>query len=223
MAQIWIKCITIVRAADGHGVLRTYHPGDWCQVGKHQARQLVASGCAEIQNPATRVQTFDLADCGIVVYGNASALVVGQLRLAAPELPVHTDEMPRLLYNRTLILNPQAKLNMALLSVGFHRLTTGWWMAAPILPYQGPEYLTAEMIGTEADRAATKAVIHDLRCPVYDPRIIFALQRPECEAVIDQWLEERSQPHADSRLAFLRAFYTHKPRMCGLPASWYGK
>ena len=222
MAQVWIKCVTLVRAADMHGVTQTYHPGDWCQVGRHDARQLVASGCAEIQNPVTRARTFELSDCGVVAYGDHRQAAVPAMG-ALPELQVHTDEQPRLSFNRTLLYNPEVKINPVLIPVGFHRLTTGWRIASPIIPRSGSEYLTAEMIGTEADRAATKAVVRDLRCPVYDPRIIFVLKTPDCEAVIEQWLEERVVPGNDDRLAFLRAWYTHKPTMCGLPASWYGR
>ena len=222
MAQVWIKCITLVRAADMHGVTQTYHPGDWCQVGRHDARQLVASGCAEIQNPVTRARTFELSDCGVVAYGDKRLAAVPAMG-ALPELQVHTDELPRLAFNRTLLYSPEVKINPVLIPVGFHRLTTGWRMAVPIIPRSGSEYLTAEMIGTEADRAATLAVVRDLRCPVYDPRIIFALKTPDCEAVIEQWLEERAIPGNDDRLAFLRAWYAHKPTMCGLPASWYGR
>lgn len=223
MAHVWIKCITIVHAADTHGVLKTYHPNDWCQVGMHQARQLVAQGSAEIQNPATRLRTMELVGCGIVAYGNNPALAVQHLRTTFPEVPVHTDGPPRLAFTRTLILDPSANLKLALLPIGFHRLTTGWWMAAPILPGRGSEYLLAESIGTEADRAATKAIVRDLRCPVYDPRILFASRRPECEAVVAQWLEERMRPGVDDRLAFLRAFYTVKPLMLALPSTWYGR
>ena len=223
MGQVWIKCITIVRATDNHGVLKSYRPGDWAEVGMHQARQLVASGCAEIQNPVTRARIFDLGDCGIVAYGDRRLSATQVLGLTLPEVQVHTDELPRLHFNRTLIYNPEVKINPVLIPIGFHRLTTGWRMAVPVIPHSGDDYLTAEMIGTEADRAATKAVVHDLRCPVYDPRIMFVLKEPDCEAVIEQWLDERAVPGNDDRLAFLRAWYTHKPTMCGLPASWYGR
>jgi hypothetical protein len=189
----------------------------------HQARLLVASGCAEIQNPVTRAKTFEIADCGVVAYGTNKEAAVTAIGNILPELRVHTDEQPRLAFNRTLLYNPEVKINSALLPVGFHRLTTGWRIAAPIIPSTGTDYLTAEMIGTEEDRAATKAVVRDLRCPVYDPRIVFVLQSPDCEALISQWLDERAMPGNDDRLAFLRAWYTHKPPMCGLPASWYGR
>lgn len=162
MGQVWIKCITIVRAVDDHAVMQTYHPGDWCQVGMYQARQLVASGCAEIQNPVTRARTFEMADCGIVAYGDMRASAKLTLGLALPELQVQSDELPHLAFNRTLIYNPAVKLNSMLIPVGFHRLTTGWRMAAPVIPSTGTDYLTAEMIGTDADRAATKAIVRDL-------------------------------------------------------------
>ena len=221
---VWIKCITIVRAANEHGQLVSYHPGDWCQVGMHQARQLVASGCAEIQNPVTRARMFDHGDCGVIAYGDRRLAAVQSIAQALPELEVNTNEpLPRLAFNRTLLYDPSVTINAVLVPVGFHRLTTGWKMAAPVLPSRDNEYLTAETIGTAAERAATKAIVRDLRCPVYDPRVIFALQCPECEAVIEQWLAECAVKGADSRLAFLRAWYTHKPEMCGLPASWYGR
>ena len=226
MGQVWIKCITIVRAANNHGQTVTYYPGDWCQVGMYQARQLVAAGSAEIQNPVTRAQTFELADCGVVAYGGSRLGATTSIGTALPELKVETDERgPRLAFNRTLIYDPSVKLTTLLIPIGFYRLTTGWRMASPVIPRKGDgtEYLTAEMIGTPADQAATKAIIRDLRCPVYDPRVVFALQCPECEDVIAQWNEERVLPGNDSRLAFLRAWYTHKPKMCGLPASWYAR
>lgn len=220
LGQVWVKCLTIVRAADEHGILQTYYPGDWCKMGKHQARQLLATRQIETQNPSTRAQIFDFTGCGIVAYVNepAARILMGQIS----ELPIAGGE-PRLHYNRTLLLDPSAKPNMALVPVGFQRLLAGWEMAVPVLPHEGHDYLTAEMIGTPQDRERTKEVVHDLRCPVYDPRVIFALKCDVAQAVIEQWDQERCEKHTDSRLAFLRAFYEHKPLMCALPATWYGK
>ena len=224
MGAVWIKCITIVRAVNNHGQTITYHPGDWCQVGMHQARQLVAQGSAEIQNPVTRARTFELADCGVVAYGGSRLSAVSGIGAELPELTVTTNEpLPRLAFNRTLLYDPTVKINAIFVPVGFYRLTTGWKMAAPILPGKGTEYLLAESIGTDADRAATKAVVRDLRCPVIDPRLLFCLQCPECEDVIAQWLEECAVKGTDSRLAFLRAWYRSAIATCHLPASWYSK
>jgi len=223
LAHVWVKCLTIVRAADSHGVLRTYQPGDWAQIGKHQARQLVAQGCAEIKNPVSRAVALDLGGCGVVASGDTRVAKM-HLTLMYPELEVVAGSvLPELPFPRTLIWNPQTKVDLKQLPVGFHRLTTGWWAAAPLLPHPELEhdYLTAGMIGSDAERALTRSVIRDLRCPVYDPGLFFVLRRPEMEVMMRDWLDEQDRG-SDVRLALLRAIYRHPLPINPLPSTWYG-
>ena len=52
MARVWVQAVTLIRAADETGTLKTYRPGDWLQVGKQKAIELLESGQAALPDDA---------------------------------------------------------------------------------------------------------------------------------------------------------------------------
>lgn len=212
MGKVWIKALAILHVEE-HGKLAIKRPGDWAKVGKQFARAAVAAGQAEIPHPVERSVVLDLDGCGAVVHHGDMDSARGQIEQRYRGLDV-VDGLARLEFERTLLWDTSAQLKMSLLPVGFHCLATGWQMAMPLLDYT----TRAADIGTNGERARTKEIIRDLRVPVYDTRVIFALRCPEVRETIAQWIEERGE--GDERLAFLRALYRVKPVICALPMTW---
>jgi len=202
---VWVQLLS-VKQIEVRGVSRTYHAGDWVEVGRHIATQWLADGSARTM-PAELAR--NLPGCGVVLTGDG----------AAPGLQDALDVMrgePSLPYPRTLIWDPAQTLRRELLPSGFHLLDT-WDAACPLYDYN----LLARDYGDESDRAQTAAVIRDLRVMLYEPRVLFVRR---CEAslrLVETWQKERER--GDDRLAFLRAFYRVKPRLCALPVTWIGK
>lgn len=203
MGQVWVRAITIVSAMDKNGKQRQYHPGDWLQLGGHDARNYQAAGQVEILNHITQAQLIP-ADCGIVLK-NETKFAYDGIGLAYGE--------PRLEFEKTLIWDNGLPFKKELIPVGF-TLLDRWEIAAPI-----PDYNTlARDIGTEDDRKHTEEVIHDLRVPVYETRLMFIRRNDDTKKLLDLWQEERKG--GDDRLAFLRALYLSKPYILALPSIW---
>ncbi|HUW11210.1 MAG TPA: hypothetical protein VM537_15880 [Anaerolineae bacterium] len=186
------------------GKMTHYEPGDWVTVGKHQAKRWIAAGEAMIVQAQTKKLLSGSAGV-LLTRGHASRLD----GLASTGIEVMTGAA-RLPWLRTLIMDPGASLqeNQILAGLG---LLDPWQVAIPLKPYN----LLAENVGSEAERAQTRAVIHDLRVLVYDHRCVFARRCPETEQLIHQWQDE-----GGGILALLRAIYIVKPLVLALPASW---
>lgn len=204
---MWVQTL-IVRNLDVHGKMRTFHPGDWLDVGRSTALRWIAEGSARVLNRA--VLSAALAGCGAVVQGDA-----GFLRGAFPELElIRAEDAPFALpFDRTLLISaPPARVD--LLGVGF-RLVERWEVAAPIWSYDE----LAAHVGTEDDRAQTAAVVRDLRVPLYSPDLMFVRRTPTTRDFLRVWGDE-SASGGDPRLALLRALYRVKPMICALPTTW---
>jgi len=74
-------------------------------------------------------------------------------------------------------------------------------------------------VGTATERSYTKAVVRDLRLPVYEPGLLFVRNSEEGQALVDTYRDERGDV-AQPQLAFARAAYRVKPRLCPLPQVW---
>jgi hypothetical protein len=153
-----------------------------------------------------------LNDCGVV----ATDAVSASLRLKATGLPVSSEFA--LTYPRTLFWDTSLDLRFDLLAIAFHRLETGWQVAAPLWKY---EQLASD-IGSADARARTQAVIHDLRVPVYETRAVMLRRCSDTERLLEQWKAERASGD-DDRLCFMRAMYVCQPALCALPVGWFGK
>jgi hypothetical protein len=92
-----------------------------------------------------------------------------------------------------------------------------WDVACPLGRYNS----TLEEIGTEREREITEAVTLDLRVPVYAPDLVFVRGNKTGRAFVRAWDEERKRGKC-AELAWARAVFRVKPRLCTLPANWLG-
>lgn len=212
MAKVYLQAMGICRIEEG-GTLATYYPGDWFECGKHQARQLEANGSAIIRNVDKRQMVLELNDCGILVLDGNSEGQRQAERLATQYMLEVANGPLRLPFPRTLIL-ADCKPKARLVPVGFRWLDEGWQLAVPLVDM---ETLACD-VGGPAERMDIANVIHDLRVPVYDTRLVFVLRCPETEAMVAQWAEERQYGH--DGLSFLRALYQALVIWTPLLPSW---
>jgi len=199
---------------DENGAIHTYHAGDLFKVRNQTLKRLLAEGKVEIPCEFVMASVYDFSDCGVIVTGgdlNAARQAVGS------ELTV-TAGAPSLQFGRTLLWDTTARLRSDLIPVGFERLAHGWQVAAPLASYR----LLARDIGDDAGRKLTEGVIHDLRVPFYDVRVLFLRDCAVTRDLLRTYSDEL-KAHPEPRLAFMRALYRVKPVMCALPASWVGK
>jgi hypothetical protein len=215
MAQVWVRAKTILNVDENGKMVRRY-PGDWCRMGRHQAKQLLANDQVEILRSTILQSVQDLTDCAILLNGvvpeDKSVIVNTEQRrsmLASryPGVPVdyykgYSD------HGRFLVWDTSAELRYDLILTGF-QLLKKWQLAVPLLDYS----LLAEKVGTAEEREETKAIIHDLRVPVYDTRVLFVRQCRETRKLFELWAD-------DGELAFLRALYQARPIVNALPPSW---
>jgi hypothetical protein len=94
-------------------------------------------------------------------------------------------------------------------------IVTTWEVAAPLWRYN----VLAADVGGPGERSRTERVIRDLRVPLYAPELLFARNCEGARALIETWRAE-CEEGGDERLAFLRAMYRIKPRLCPLPTTW---
>lgn len=117
-------------------------------------------------------------------------------------------------WEKTLIVQAGISIPWDLLPAAWSFLER-WDAAVPLWRYGK----TAGDLGTKKERELTAAIIRDLRVLVYSHELLFVRKNDAGSALIDQWVAEM-QTGDDLRLAFLRAYYQIKPRLCALPISW---
>lgn len=225
MALVQIRAVTIIRAVDESGSLKTYHPGDWVAVGKQRAIELLETGQAEMpeQAQAQRALSENLIGCGIYVLDGSikdAKGIMGHHNLEALEY----SGALRLPWERTLIWNANREIEPKQVALGFVRVEdTGryasWEVAAML---RGNEMLAGE-IGDLAEQRKTRDAVGDVRLPVYDAGAIWVRRTEATEALIAAWDRERKESPDAPEHAFLRALYTHRVLLCSLPAGWLGR
>jgi len=203
MSKVWVQAVTIYHLHE-QGKLTTKHPGDWFELGKHDARNAQATGDIIIHNPVYR---------NSLVPPESGVVLLRDYQFSYDNLPIEVGERS-VPYNCTMIWNPDFKLDVGLIPVGLSLLDK-WEIACPVSDYN----LLAKDIGTEAERKKTKAILHDLRVPVYDTRLIFARKCQAIERLFEMWDNEEG----DERLSFLRCLYEVKPYVLALPSVWLRK
>jgi len=121
---------------------------------------------------------------------------------------------PVMMWDDNLIWDTTAALRMEMIPIGYNLLEK-WDIAVPLMP----ESVLAVDLGTLEERQLTEEVIHDLRVPVYDTRVMFVNRNRTTERLMGIWHEEQDNGTA---LAFMRALgkVQPKPLICALPASW---
>jgi hypothetical protein len=170
--------------------------------------QWLADGSAWV--PPQRITELVTKDCGVYVRGRKP----GDFSLSVGDVGVTEGDGAELPYPMTLLWKPGLKLRGEMIPVGFHLLKT-WQVAAPLWDYRE----LACHVGSEEEKEKTKAVVRDLRVPLYDTRLIFVKRCGDTRALIDLWKQEEG----DEKLAFLRALYQVKPLILALPVTWKGK
>lgn len=113
---------------------------------------------------------------------------------------------------RTLILKAGSQISWDLVPNGFEFIKR-WDLAAPMGEYGSLAY----DLGDSDDRKLTSGVTGDLRIFPYHTGMIFV--GPGGIETIKLWLQEPG----DRQLAFLRAVFALKPRVCVLPIHWVRK
>jgi len=128
-------------------------------------------------------------------------------------------------FERALILETGAGVQWDMLAAGFYLVRT-WDMAAALSlrdasDEQGPRPVLACETGSPSEQERTRKIVRDLRMPVYASELVFVQRNETTQEFIETWRTERCHG-PDMRLAFLRAFYRVKPRLCALPSIWMG-
>ncbi len=209
---MWVRLKTI-QNIDRHGKNIIYHPGDWVDVGKQTALLWLSRGDAEI--PSYRKEQFKQGEAGVIIRGVEDATSFQpRFDQSKLNLTLITGE-PYIAFDKTMIWHPNVTLRPELIGAGFSFLDT-WEIAAPLYSYDE----LAVHIGNEVERERTKAVIHDLRTPVYDTRLIFVKHCETTQRLFKLWLDE-NESGDDERLTFMRAYYMIKPLMLALPVTWH--
>lgn len=203
---MWVQLIA-AKHLDIDGKRRTYHPGDWVDVGKQHALHWIEAGEARVLGG---VQLGLDADCGVLLRATSAKVELALKPFGKEQIRQGELGCP---FPRTLLLDPPAVPRLYLIRPGFE-LVRRWDLALPL----APGYSTADSIGTARDREATKEVIHDLRVPVYDTRLMFLRQGQTTSELLDLWKQESQG--SDERLAFLRALYQTRPLVLALPPEW---
>jgi hypothetical protein len=198
--------LTVPKFITIDGQKRRFGPGDWVRVGKQTARDWLEAG--EAVDPLSSLRSVETAPgtCGIMCFAGGQPPAIAGVEASR-------DGLYDLRWERTLFLDTTAPIKAALIPAGF-ALLDKWQMAVPLYDYR---HLAAAE-DTEEERTRVKAIIHDLRVPLYDVRMIFAKRCPEVEALLELW-------HTDGgrRLAFLAALYRIKPLIRALPCTWTGQ
>lgn len=154
----------------------------------------------------------DAAVIGVLIRKKLDETIAARARAAKMTVTVgHALSVP---FEKTLIVEPGTQVPWDLLPAASAFLTH-WDAAAPLWRYG----VLASDVGDETDRAATLAIVRDLRCLLHSTELLFVRQNDAGRALVETWQNEM-RAGGDERLAFLRAFYMVKPRLCTLPVTW---
>lgn len=150
---------------------------------------------------------------GIVLYGGDDEAIAGRAKAARLKFGQRDQAPGELPYDKTLLVAAGTRVPWDLLPAAWHFLDR-WDAAVPLWRYGK----TAEDVGTPGERQATRAVVRDLRVLLHSVELLFVRRNEAGRALVTTWVEETKQ--GDPRLAFLRAMYQVKPKLCVLPISW---
>jgi len=224
VARVHVKAVTLIMAADEHGSLKTYHPGDWVPVSKQRAIELLETGQAELPDEAQvqRALTEDLGDCGIYLRDGT----IRDASAALDGLEVDVTEYSgslRLPYARTLLWHPRQPLQRKQIALGFARVEdTGRYASWEVAVMLRSNELLAFRVGDQAEQRKTREAIGDLRIPVYESSAVWVRRTNDTEQMIGAWEAEMQESEYED-LSFLRALYRNRVLLCSLPAGWLGR
>jgi hypothetical protein len=193
---------------DLNGIQRTYHAGDWVDIGKQQALRLISLGDARSVVPIAPDFT---PHAGIIITNNEKQ-GRDHLTKSMLKMPV-TAGPPQIKYDCTVIWDAAVPLRVDLLKPGIDFLDK-WEIAVPLLSYT----TLARDIGTPEERSEAELIIRDLRVPLYDTRLMFVRRCEATELLFELWQADTG----NTSLAFLKALYQVKPLILALPVTWSG-
>lgn len=148
---------------------------------------------------------------GVVLLGEDKEI---ERRVRKLGLDVIVDADMPLAFDKTLFLAPGIRVPWDMLLAGW-RFLDHWDAVAPLCK----PGTTADTTGSGEERKRTKAIIRDLRVMLYSDGLLFVRKSEDGRALVDAYREERAGG-GDPQLAFLRAYYRVKPRLCAVPATW---
>lgn len=148
---------------------------------------------------------------GVVLLGEDKEI---ERRVRKLGLDVIVDASMPLAFDKTLFLAPGIRVPWDMLPAGWLFLEA-WDAVAPLCK----PGMTADTTGSGEERKRTKGVIRELRVMLYAEGLLFVRNNEDGRALMDAFREERAEG-GDPQLAFLRAYYRTKPRLCAVPATW---
>jgi hypothetical protein len=219
VGKVHAQALKRVRVEEG-GQIVTREAGDWVEVGKQDARKLLAEGAIRLVRAETQDQVWNASECSLVVYGDVTNSA------AVDSLNIHVHHgAPRLVSEYNLLWDGGCKLLPLAARAGFLRLQSfedtdaePWEVLAMLVD----DETMAKDYGTEAERARTEAVIGDLRLPVYDTRLLWVRRTGRTTTLVADWARE-VEKGADPDHAFLRALYPSCVKICPLPRGWQSR
>lgn len=148
---------------------------------------------------------------GIVLRGE-DELISGRAKAAG--LQAEVSDGFYVPFEKTLFVEAGTRVPWDLLPAAWHFLER-WDAAVPLYAYG----TLAQDVGTSEERKITRAIVPDLRVMLHSVELLFVRQNDAGQELTAAWKEEL-QRGDDKRLAFLRAVYQVKPRLCALPVTW---
>ena len=209
---MYIKLLQHHRFVQPDGKWRLFYVGEILDIkNKKLCKDLIKKKVAVDMSVAAR----DIPrGCGLLMRGGGAAPEWAR----ALELEMAAGS-PRLAFAYTIIWNQRCKPNPEFLTTTLALLRDrAWDLAVPLYSYTK----LAQELGSEEERKATAALIHDLRVPYYNTDLMFIKRNKRTEALVQRWAEE-NQNTTDEKLAFLRAVYVTKPFILALPTTWIRK
>lgn len=152
---------------------------------------------------------------GIVLTGPDAAI---EGKAKSGKLEVVVDPERPLAYDKTMFVEPGTRVPWDLLPAAWHFLER-WDAAVPLWRYG----VTAADVGMPEERKRTQADVRDLRVLLHAVELLFVRDNEDGRALMDAYRAELADADGnpcEKRLAFLRAMYRAKPRVCVLPRSW---
>ena len=220
MPKVHVQLLTGQFIPNKNNKLEAFQPGDWVKVGKHKAREWLCTGQATLPDikQADAIIAGDVEDAGVCAIGTNDGTQVLTDRY---ELRVTVSDIPALPYERTLIWNPikfpldrrQAVMGLTLLESedGYDA-----WDLAAMLATSNP---MAMHIGSPDERKRLKAVVGDLRVPVYETNALWVRRSAASRTFIAEWVRVLKDG-INERLAFIEAWYKAQPSIYTLEAGW---
>ncbi len=209
---MYIKLLKYRRFQESGGRWVLHYPGVILDIkNKKLCKQLIKEKVAVDMSIAAR----DIPKgCGLLMFRTGPAPEWAK----ALELEMATGG-PRLPFAYTIIWNQRCRPNPEFLSTTLMLLRDrAWEIAVPLYSYTK----LTNRLGSEAERKATEALVHDLRVPYYNTDLMFVKRNKRTEELMTRWVEERKGT-SDDKLAFMRALYKVKPFILPLPTIWIKK